>query len=337
VAQHQRLQRDRRRAARGFTIVEILLAVTLLSIIVTVMYGTFHTMGRIMRRNERTKGAYQVARLIMSRVRQDLSCAYYSPTTANFVFRGEDRAGFDGNADALTFVTAGHVVSGRDVPEGDFAEVSYYLDDNNPGILVRREDLSPDDELEMGGQLQILGRNVLSLNFRYLDGTEAQDELSAEDALLAAATAEERDAWKDEWDSDDTTYPPRSVKIDLSVMNEEGQVEDFSTTVMLAMGRTTTSGVPAAPPQPGAQQRTGPPNRRPGGDRPQSGRQGTRPPRGDRGPDGERPQFNGPGGGRGTRSGTPTMPRGGSNTPPIRRNSPNAGTGSGPPMPGRGR
>lgn len=241
MAQRRAAEKGRGRVEWGFTLVEIMLAVALLSIIVTVMYSAFHTMGRIVRRTERTKGAYQAARLIMSRMRQDLACAYFSPVRDNFVFRGEDIAGADGDADALSFVTTGHVISGRDMPEGDLAEVSYYIDEENPGILVRREDVSPDDELESGGVLDILGENVVSLNFAYYSPMQERRRRARESTTDQDETQEDEDTWKDEWDPDETPYLPRAVKIDLSLLNEEGEVEDFSSTVVLAMGRTATS------------------------------------------------------------------------------------------------
>jgi prepilin-type N-terminal cleavage/methylation domain-containing protein len=343
------------RAERAFTLVEVLLAVALLSIIVTVMYSAFHTMGRIMLRNEQTKGAYQTARLIMARMRQDLSCARYSPTLKNFTFSGEDVegeviGGDDRGADAVTFVTSAHVISGRDAPEGDLAEVSYYLDEYNPGIFVRREDVSPDDELETGGILQILGKNVVGLNFTYLDGREetsrraGQRDASASAAAGEDETLEERKAWKDEWDSNETPYLPRAVRIDLSVENEEGEIEDFSTTVVLAMGRTETSILPTlqqAPGRGGATPRggmRGPTQLRPGGPRggPRGGeREGRRDAAPGRGRGGDRRGTGrGPGStGRGPRPPSPaTGSRSGSpGTPTIRRNVPTAG--SGPPRP----
>jgi len=352
MAQHKVTEHKKGRAEGAFTLVEVLLAVALLSIIVTVMYSAFHTMGRIMRRNEQTKGAYQTARLIMARVRQDLSCARYSPTPKNFTFSGEDIRGevIDGDdlgADAMTFVTSAHVISGRDAPEGDLAEVSYYLDEYNPGILVRREDVSPDDELETGGVLQILGKNVVGLNFTYLDGREETSPRAGRGEASAAAgagedeTLEEKKAWKDEWDSEETPYLPRAVRIDLSVENEEGEIEDFSTTVVLAMGRTATSIQPTlaqAPGRagaPGAAQRGGvrqPTQLQPGGPRgrPRRGEgerrrdvDAGRGRGGDRRGTGQRP----PSPGTGSRSGSP-------GTPTIRRNVPNAGSGPPPPTPG---
>ncbi len=305
----------------------------LLSIIVTVMYSGFHTMGRIMRRTERTKGAYQTARLIMARVRQDLACAHFSPTRKNFVFRGENIKEVNENADALTFVTTAHVISRRDAPEGDLAEVSYYLDEANPGVLVRREDISPDDELEMGGVLDVLGKNVVGLNFTYLDGREEPARRAGGTTTEQEETLEEKNAWKEEWDTEETPYLPRAVRIDLSVMNEENEIEDFSTTVVLAMGRTATSTVPVAQPvsvprpitpssgRPGPQGR--PPTLSP--------REGPRGNRGDRGdftPDRGERRPGREGRSQSDRSGSTPQYR---NAPRIQRNAPNASPGIRPP------
>ncbi len=330
MALHQHAEGKRGGRSRGFTLVEILLAVSLLSIMVTVMYSAFHTMGRIMRRTQQTKDTYQAARLIMARMRQDLSCAYASPTQTNFMFRGENIEEADGAADALTFVSSGHIISGRDVPEGDFAEISYYLDENNPGILVRREDLSPDDEREVGGTLSILGKNVVGLDLTYLDGTEQTARRAGGMETLLDETLEEEEAWLEEWDPEEKTYLPRAVRINVWLQNERQEVEDFSTTVVLAMGRTATSTQPTASGL--AQSPAAPPRGRGAGRRPES--PGGRPPR--EGPPpgrGDREGFR-PGRDRRGQEGT----RGSRTTPGstgIRRTSPNAGTGTRPPTPGR--
>lgn len=323
---------------RGFTLVEILLAVCLLAIIMTVMYSAFHTMGRVIRRTEQTKDTYQMARLILSRMRQELGCAYFSGKPGNFVFRGENIEGRDGDADALTFVTAGHIISGRDVAEGDFAEVCYYLDENNPGILVRREDTSPDGELEVGGSLDILGKNVVGLNFVYFDAREPSAQTAGGTTSELDEQLEEEKAWKDEWDPEESPYLPRAVRIDLALLNEAGNPEDFSTTVALVMGRTETSIQPPAqgllaPPRTGTGNRRGGPPRDMRGPRPG----GERPPRGGRG---DRREFAPDRGGNrpgrdGSRGPTRSSYRPGSpGAPNIRGTSPNAGAGMRPPTPG---
>ena len=317
----------------AFTLVEVLLAITLMSIIMTVMYGAFHTMGRIIRRNERTKGAYQTARLVMSRIREDLNCAYFSPVRKNFIFRGENIRGYDAETDAVTFVTAGHVISGRDAPEGDFAEVSYYLDENYPGILVRREDVSPDTDTETGGVLEILGKNVVGLNFTYLDGTE-ESSRRRDQTITEEESEREKKAWKEEWDSDEKPYLPRAVMIDLAVLNDFGLVEDFSTTVMVAMGRTPTSGQPG---QPQAAPQTGVPTRPTG---PRGGPRGPEMRPGERPPEGRGDFQRGPGpqGDRGGREGSrPPTPGTGDTSgqrPTIRRGAYYGGSGVRPPTPG---
>ncbi len=349
---HRAQQLVRGRGVSAFTLVEVLLAMTLMSIIMTVMYGTFHTLGRIVLRNEQTKGAYQTARLIMDRIRRDLTCAQFSPRQNNFVFRGEDvpggtpSDGVDRGADALTFVTTAHVISRRDAPEGDLAEVSYYLDEYNPGILVRREDVSPDDELEMGGSLEILGKKVIGLNFTYLEGTEEPAQQSTGTVSDQQQKAEEQKAWKAEWDFEETPYLPRAVRVDVSVENDEGGIEDFTTTVTLAMGRTATSiqpTVPQAPRQQGARRGPTGGGRQPGGLQPTGPETG--PPRGRGGEGGEQGRGDfGPGrrggGERGGQSGEamrPYAPGAGSRTPgasTTRRTTPNAGSGTLPPTPG---
>lgn len=347
--------------AEAFTLIEVLLAVMLMSIIITVMYGTFHTLGRIMLRNEQTKGAYQSARLIMDRLRRDLMCAQFSPRQNNFVFRGEDipggemSDGVDRGADALTFVTMAHIISRRDAAEGDLAEISYYLDDYNPGILVRREDVSPDDELEMGGSLEILGKKVAGLNFTYLEGTTDSAQQSRGNVSEQQQAAELESAWKPEWDFEETPYLPRAVRVDLSLENEEGGIEDFTATITLAMGRTATSvqpTIPQAPRQRGTRGGPTPGGRQPGGLQPTGLQPGRRGGRGGEGGETGRGDF-GPGGrggergtgdfGRGTRGGQsgggmrPYSPGSGTRTPgtpTIPRNIPNAGSGTMPPTPG---
>ena len=134
-----------RRAARGLTLVEILIAVvimTMMTVSVWVSFGT--TMGG-MRHAEQVQIRYSQIRNAMSRMSAELSMAYLSFNRP----ADEDRhfTLFDGreqfNADSVTFSSFSHVRMRKDANESDQSVIQYFLErdpkDGTRTHLYRRE------------------------------------------------------------------------------------------------------------------------------------------------------------------------------------------------------
>lgn len=188
----------------GFTLVELMLAITLVALMMVVVYGvvvsTIHAQERI---EEVTLGT-EVGPVILNQVRQDLEAAFV-PDAEKDWFVGLQKQASDGDRDRLDFATAVLSYGTEDgAAEARFHpvnETGYQVVDNpkrpGEGILMRRLDPFIDDEPLKGGRLTALYDRVKSFDVKYWDGEQWQEQ-------WASAPAEGQ--------------LPRAVKIDLKVL-----------------------------------------------------------------------------------------------------------------------
>ncbi|MCK4325347.1 prepilin-type N-terminal cleavage/methylation domain-containing protein [bacterium] len=211
-------------AKSGFTLTEILVAVTILAITVAAIYTSFKggltswTKGTI--RMER----YQNARAALEMMSREISAAIIIAADGSYQidFYGVDNtetvSGETVDDDYLCFVAPVR----EDPDEPDLRKVRYELDETNRQ-LRRGTDDSIDGDITSDFSFAQLALNVKSLNFQYYDSS-----------------------WLDSWDSRDTSAEsgtnastedslPTAVKITITVQDELKQEEEqtFSATVYL--------------------------------------------------------------------------------------------------------
>lgn len=234
-----RPDRARPRAARGFTLIELMVALTMLAIVLSSVYATFYSGVKAMRDRRGPDDAYQVARLVMETITNDLSMAFYRSGTdrkdhPTQGFIGSDGQDGDYARDRLDFTTASHVLVHDGRPETDVVEVSYYIDDTytDRPLLVRREDPLPDAELRHGGTLRVLAERVVGLNFRFREPGEMPSGRTSEEPDDESEEPEWFDTWNAETREGGKSLP-ELVEVTVTILDEEGQEHTFGTTVLL--------------------------------------------------------------------------------------------------------
>lgn len=183
---------------RGFTLIEILVAVGLLAMLgIILATSTSALMGSI-KDNRTTQELYHVARVALTRMEREIAMAYLSK------HQGEKRTTktvFLGKNNSLTFIYMGHRRMVRGVQESDEGVVEYKLErdrESNGTVLIRREKTVVDDQPYKGGRKEILAYNVKKLTFAYWDmdkeswqadwKVEIDNALEEEQRKAAAAT-----------------------------------------------------------------------------------------------------------------------------------------------------
>lgn len=154
---------------RGFTLIEILVAVGLLGMLgVIVGTSTASLMGAI-RDTRQSQEYYHTARVALSRMESEIAMAYLSKHQNE---RKTTKTVFIGKQNALIFSTIGHRRMVREARESDEAVIEYKLEkDSKTGqsVLIRREKPLIDDQPYKGGRKQILAWGVKKLTFAYWD------------------------------------------------------------------------------------------------------------------------------------------------------------------------
>jgi len=204
--------------ARGFTLIEILVAVTIFAIFIGAVYGTYAATQAAMSRTEEHEEVYQAGRVLLAQLAAELTSAWQPATATASTLTGEDTAGRtdDVQADVLTFRTTAHRLH-ADGPVGDITDVSYTLGDADTGAergLYLTETLHPDlDASTETPEARLLSARVVSFNCRYLppDGSD----------------------WVEAWT--DRATLPQAVRLELVLQPEHPQAKPVAlmTTVNL--------------------------------------------------------------------------------------------------------
>jgi general secretion pathway protein J len=200
--------------SKGFTLIEVLLAMAILVVIMSVVYGSFSTAGRNVEQAEAARDETDLARTLLSKLTDDLTNAYFNPTmtatspatnkSVNLtilygkkieVGEGDEKT----RQDSLDLTT---LTNWRrpDSRETELLEVGYYFKEKPDGsgyTFFRREkrEIGPDaPPLEGGAEYEISDR-VEGLQFRYYNGT----------------------AWRDDWDTRTLGGLPKAVELALTL------------------------------------------------------------------------------------------------------------------------
>jgi general secretion pathway protein J len=209
----------------GFTLIEILIAIFIFSIVVTTIFGSFNFVFGKIDVIEEGMDAYEMAKDSLDRMTVDLESlfilqppAYKIPggddTEDPFRFVGDITSVGGEDVGKLRFTALAHIPLDRQ-PRDGVAEITYYVtvDEDGSKILRRSDRLDfTEPPSDLSGD-PILCDNLKNLTFTYID-TEG----------------DEMDTWNS--DSADVDYAtPRAIKIKLEIGNEENFLT-FETTVL---------------------------------------------------------------------------------------------------------
>jgi len=208
----------------GFSLIEMLVAIAVSSVILLMLYSSYRTV--ISATGELTKVAafYERINLAIHHIDHDISCAYVNRSNKDVCFIAENHtsAPFRGK---LNFVTIDHrnfvvaIDPGKEIRQSDVHEVGYYLksyrDKPEVFMLVKREENSYDKEPESGGSESVILDNVTDVKFEF----------------------RLRNSWVDSWDSRKYIKFPSAVKTTLKVKNYRGDEEEFVFVSMLNMAK----------------------------------------------------------------------------------------------------
>jgi type II secretion system protein J len=210
----------------GFTLLEILLAITIMGFLLAILWGSFSQTNTIKKRSEAAQDRLHAARVAMMRMTRELEMAFLS----NKENQGlqEKRTFFIGephsDTDELRFSWFGHQRLRADSPEADTAVVMYYAEpdpnDRTQVNLMRRETrrLEQKDPKTIAGEAYILCPSITRIKFAYWDYNKQE--------------------WKEEWNTmgaDGAQYLPTHVRVTLGILDERGQEVVYTSAARIHM------------------------------------------------------------------------------------------------------
>ncbi|HXU84037.1 MAG TPA: type II secretion system protein GspJ [Polyangia bacterium] len=215
-----------RRRDAAFTLLEIMLAITIMGFMTALLWGSFSRTAQIKQRTEAGQDRVHAARVALMRISREIEMAYMSNSyniglqERRTMFIGAPHADFD----ELRFSWFGHQRLRADSAESDTAVVMYYTEpdpiDRRAINLVRRETrrLEQKDPKSIPGEAYILCPGVTRLKFQYYDYKNKQ--------------------WKEEWSTlgaDGLPYLPTHVRVTLELLDERGGKMTFSSAARIQM------------------------------------------------------------------------------------------------------
>ncbi len=206
---------------RGFTLLELVIAMGITASIGIMTLGAFRQVDRAREIAQAQTDRYAAARLALTRLSREVSMAFLSDNFDRTRFRDRPTL-FVGREDDLLLTTMAHERLYRDVRESDQSVVEYTVeadpDATGEQALFRREKVRIDDEPDRGGQKDLVADHVTSFRVRYWD--------------------RRRNDWSREWTTrsvDHANELPTLVRFELEIALGGGRTEKFSTETRIAM------------------------------------------------------------------------------------------------------
>ncbi|MHC4184234.1 MAG: prepilin-type N-terminal cleavage/methylation domain-containing protein [Planctomycetota bacterium] len=177
--------RGRSPCSPGFTLLEVMFAMTLLALVALIIGNSFHLGADAWDKGSKETGETQRLRVLSGLFSQEIKSAY----PYELEIDDEKVVLFKGESDRILFVTT--------FADGSYGGVKWVNYSYKEGTLYQREGILPDKELE-----------------DKLSGGEEEEVDSGLDDIRFSYYSKEDEEWKESWDYTDKL--PQAVKVKIS-------------------------------------------------------------------------------------------------------------------------
>lgn len=208
-------------AQRGFTLIEVLISLTIMALMMTIAWSTTASSVQTKKFFENYEQRNHEVRIALARMVEDISGAYISSNQAadlnepRTIFLGKS----SGSVEELRFSSFAHRILWADANESEQTMI-YYFGDGDPEErgqtnLYRRESrrLSSEGWEEVPAEVDVLVRDVTRVEFEYFDPKD--------------------DEWKDGWDTSGAdaqkSRMPERVRIKITIEDGDGDEVVYQT------------------------------------------------------------------------------------------------------------
>lgn len=185
-----------REKGRGFTLIEVLIALAIMAMILIALYSTFTLANRALFNVDQSLVKLQEARAFVDTLKREIESAFYSKDISYCVFKMDDRDFYGRQTSSLTVTSSSPLIKG-------LANINYAVEERN-GILV-------------------ITKSIVSA----LSGSAENNRMDLlEDIESFTLQAKYQNAWVKTWDSTLTRITPDEVKIILTIRMKNRESED---------------------------------------------------------------------------------------------------------------
>ncbi len=205
---------------RGFTLMEVMVAVAITALMGAMIGVVFNTSIRAKEHVEAEAERYRMIRVAMNRMCREIGAAFVSDRYDSKRYRDAyDRpTNFIGERDRLLFTSLAHQRLYTDAKESDQMVVEYQVKRSKErgvdreDLFRRARPLNAEEKLDRGGHEEVLFEGIKKIEFAYWDS--------------------ERKEWEDEWDTrrpERKSILPTRVRITLVAEDETGRETRYTT------------------------------------------------------------------------------------------------------------
>ena len=184
IARHQS-----RIITKGFTLIEVLLALTILSIILAVLYSTFHLSYRAMNGIDESLLKLKECRMALDIMRRETDSLVYKPENKNSVFKIEGRDIYGKDASRFVFTAFSPLQPG-------LSHISYYVEEKEGKLVIFKK--------------------IRTAHQSDSEGTNKAVEV-LEDVAAFYVEAKINDKWEKTWDASESKKIPEELRIMVTV------------------------------------------------------------------------------------------------------------------------
>jgi general secretion pathway protein J len=190
--------------SRGFTLIEIMLAVFILGLVLSTIYAAYSGTMTLVQDMEYENSVYRNARIAMDRIIRDLSSL--QPSGGAFKLQAEKQMATNHEFFSLFFSAAAHLAFSEKEIDGANAQIGYFVEeDTNGGYSLRRSDLLnyQATKEKSKNSSYLLCPNIDSLILKFYD-----------------VNGKEFDSWDSvSGSSDQKNKAPAAIRVELNVAN----------------------------------------------------------------------------------------------------------------------
>lgn len=188
------------RGIAGFTLLEVLVALTLVSIILGALYSTFFLSHKAMEGMDSSLLKLQECRLAIDTMSREVDSLLYNPGARNYLFKVEDRDVYGKPTSRFFFNAFSPLMPG-------LSAISYYVEEADAGLTLFKKihpafKSSPEEEK----------------GIEVVEGVES---------FVVEAKSDDR--WVKTWDAAETKKVPEEIRITITFLMKDRQLSLFET------------------------------------------------------------------------------------------------------------
>jgi general secretion pathway protein J len=186
--------------SKGFTLLEILIAIAIMSMVLVALYSTFHLAHRALFGVDKSLVKLQESRAFVDVLKREVESVLYSKDKSYCIFKIDDRDFYGRQMSSLTMTSSSPLING-------LAKINYTVEERN-GILVMTK----------------------SMASAFSQATESNRVDLMEDIESFVLEAKYQNKWVKTWDSSLTNSVPEEVKITVIIRMKNSEGEDQAAT-----------------------------------------------------------------------------------------------------------